>query len=57
MYTDFLKNNMQWRMKPISEEKILAFYQLRKKVNIQVIAHASYLINLAASCKDKRKNL
>lgn len=44
----FVKNNMQWFAKPLSEADALAFtdHPLREKLGI-VIAHAGYLINLA----------
>jgi deoxyribonuclease-4 len=43
----FVKNNMQWFAKPLSEEEIAAFTQhpLRSRLKM-VIAHAGYLINL-----------
>ncbi len=44
----FVKNNMQWFAKPLSEEIVAAFTQhpLRSRLGA-VIAHAGYLINLA----------
>jgi len=43
----FVKNNMQWFAKPLSQEEVLAFttHPLRAKLG-PVIAHAGYLINL-----------
>lgn len=43
----FVKNNMQWFAKPLSDEEVTAFIQhpLRNKLGA-VIAHAGYLINL-----------
>lgn len=45
----FVKNNMQWFAKPLSEDVVTAFTQhpLRSRLK-SVIAHAGYLINLAA---------
>ena len=43
----FVKNNMQWLAKPLSEEEISAFlnHPLRTRLGA-IIAHAGYLINL-----------
>ncbi len=43
----FVKNNMQWFAKPLSQEEVLAFttHPLRAKLG-PVMAHAGYLINL-----------
>lgn len=49
----FTKSNRQWHAKPLKKEEIEAFLQVRKETpRIQsVVAHASYLINLAAPDK------
>ena len=45
----FVKNANQWKAKPIPAEEIAAFAAERRRTGIQpVIAHASYLINLAS---------
>lgn len=45
----FTKSASQWRAKPLTEEDCLRFKQARKEQNIeQVVAHDSYLINLAS---------
>lgn len=43
----FVKNNMQWFVKPFSDEEVNGFLQhpLRNKLKM-IIAHAGYLINL-----------
>lgn len=50
----FISSNRSWDIKPISEEKKNLFL-LNKPENIVVIAHASYLINLASIKKDHLK--
>lgn len=45
----FTKNNSQWAAKPLTDEDCAAFADRRARSrNIPVLAHASYLINLAA---------
>lgn len=44
----FTKSNRQWTQKQLSKEEIKAFLEQKSKTKIQVIAHASYLINLAS---------
>jgi deoxyribonuclease-4 len=43
----FVKNNMQWFAKPLSESEVLAFthHPLRERLG-SIVAHAGYLINL-----------
>ena len=46
----FTKSNRQWAAKKISEEESTSFKEALKKSSVQAImAHATYLINLAAS--------
>jgi deoxyribonuclease IV len=47
----FVKNNMQWFAKPISEAEIAAFRSYPEKPQI-VFGHTSYLINLATNRED-----
>jgi len=44
----FLKNQVQWRGKPLRPEEVREFKRLRQETGIHtVFAHATYLINLA----------
>jgi deoxyribonuclease-4 len=46
----FVKNNMQWFARPLAREEIFAFLEHRQRGELlSVFAHASYLINLAAT--------
>jgi deoxyribonuclease-4 len=47
----FVKNNMQWVAKPLTETDLAAFHQFPDKPSV-VFGHTSYLINLAASNAD-----
>ena len=52
----FTKSNRQWQAKPITQEEANLFKETLKKTNIQyVMAHASYLINLASD-KEATRN-
>jgi deoxyribonuclease IV len=52
----FLKNNMQWRAKPIAPEEAQRFHARRGETGIApVFAHSSYLINLAATNPQVRR--
>jgi deoxyribonuclease-4 len=45
----FVKNQMQWKAKPLTEEDVAAFKKARKETGIKtVVAHDSYLINLGS---------
>ena len=45
----FTKNQQQWRAKPLEPEEIALFRQHADRLGFrQIVAHASYLINLAA---------
>jgi deoxyribonuclease-4 len=45
----FLKNQVQWRGKPLLNDEIREFKRLREETGILIVfAHATYLINLAA---------
>lgn len=49
----FTKSNRQWRSKSISKDQAHLFKQTQKKLGIkEVVAHASYLINLASTNKE-----
>ncbi len=46
----FVKNNMQWFARPLARDDIRAFLEHRQRSELLAIfAHASYLINLAAT--------
>ena len=52
----FTKNSNQWKGKPVTGEEAGRFKALRKKSDIrQVIAHDSYLINLASGDPELRE--
>ena len=45
----FVKNQMQWKAKPLTEEDVVAFKKAQKETGIKtVVAHDSYLINLGS---------
>ncbi len=45
----FVKSNRQWKAKPLTDEDVQRFRQRQAETNIEpVVAHASYLLNLAA---------
>ena len=46
----FVKNNMQWFARPLSDEEIRAFLEHPQRREVtSIFAHANYLINLAAT--------
>src|SRR5438874_4908946 len=46
----FTKNASQWRARPLPDEEIAAFQQAARDTGIgPIVAHASYLINVATS--------
>jgi len=52
----FLKNSNQWKAKVLTEEDRLLFEEARKSSGIRsILAHDSYLINLASPDRDLRK--
>ncbi len=55
----FTKNNNQWRAAPLTEREIRAYKTNRQRTGIDpILAHDSYLINLASPDKDlHRKSL
>lgn len=55
----FTKNNNQWRAAPLTEREIRAYKTNRERTGISpILAHDSYLINLASPDKDlHRKSL
>ncbi|NLI95375.1 MAG: deoxyribonuclease IV [Synergistaceae bacterium] len=54
----FTKNQLQWKAPPISPSQGIAFLKALRESGIrQVVAHASYLINLAAEGDQRRRSL
>jgi endonuclease IV len=52
----FVKNQRQWRAKPLGDEQVKAFFEAKSKSTINpIIAHASYLLNLAAPSQAVRE--
>lgn len=52
----FTKSNRQWNAQPITQDVAILFKETLKKTNITyVMAHASYLINLASDKKETRE--
>lgn len=52
----FVKNQRQWRAKPLAEEQINAFFAAKAESAVRpIIAHASYLLNLAAPSEAVRE--
>ncbi|MGC8662985.1 MAG: deoxyribonuclease IV [Thermoplasmata archaeon] len=50
----FTKNQRQWIAKPLNMDDVLAYIENIRKFNIKItVAHASYLINLAAPDQEK----
>jgi deoxyribonuclease-4 len=46
----FVKNNMQWFARPLTQEEIRTFLEHRQRRELlSIFAHANYLINLAAT--------
>jgi deoxyribonuclease IV len=52
----FLKNQRRWAARPLAAEDVAAFAAARRRTAVRhVFAHASYLINLAASSSAARR--
>jgi len=46
----FVKNNMQWFARPLTRDEVRAFVEHRQRAELlSIVAHANYLINLAAT--------
>jgi len=56
----FVKNQRQWKAKPLSDEQLSAYHAAAKSTGLApVVAHASYLINLASpdeAAREKSRN-
>ena len=54
----FVRNQVQWKVKPLDDKDILRFKETREKLKIKnVVAHASYLINLAGKEEVREKSI
>ena len=54
----FLRNQMQWKSRPLGAEAVTQFKRVRKAVGIAaVVAHGSYLVNLAGLAPIRRKSI
>ena len=54
----FLRNQRQWRAAPLRQEAVAEFRKTRRRLKIRpVVAHASYLINLAGAGWVRRRSL
>ena len=54
----FVRNQRQWACPPLSEQAVLAFRSLRRRLGIApVVAHGSYLLNLCGRPLVRRKSI
>ncbi len=54
----FVRNQRQWRASPLSAEAIATFVEVRRRLKIApVVAHGSYLVNLAGKADVRRKSV
>lgn len=54
----FVRNQVQWKVKPLDEKDIIKFKATRDSLKIKnVVAHASYLINLAGKAEVREKSI
>ncbi len=52
----FVKNQRQWQAPPLTDDQIATFRSTQQRTGLSpVVAHASYLLNLASPEKDKRQ--
>ena len=52
----FVKNQRQWNAKPLTDEQVSAYKSAERRTGLRpVIAHASYLLNLASPKAESRK--
>ncbi len=52
----FVRNQRQWRASPLTDEQVAAFDAARRETGLDpVVAHASYLLNLASPDRAMRK--
>lgn len=54
----FVRNQLRWRAPPLGEEAVAAFRRAQRKLRIRpLVAHGSYLINLAGAGPVRRRSL
>jgi deoxyribonuclease IV len=54
----FVRNQVQWRVPPLSEESVERFRAARRRAGIsRVVAHGSYLVNLAGLRDVRRRSI
>ena len=54
----FVRNQLRWRARPLGREAVAAFRRARRRLGIgPVVAHGSYLINLAGRGAVRRRSL
>jgi deoxyribonuclease IV len=54
----FLRNQVQWRAKPLEDSAVEKFRQTRAETDIEyIVAHASYLVNLAGKPAVRDKSI
>jgi deoxyribonuclease-4 len=54
----FVRNQVQWRVPPLSDERVALFRRTRRRLGIRpVVAHGSYLVNLAGRQTTRRRSI
>ena len=54
----FLRNQVRWKASPLRDEAVEKFRKTREELTIgPVVAHASYLVNLAGQAEVRRKSI
>jgi len=54
----FVRNQVQWKFSPLSERAVALFRRARRRLAISpVVAHASYLVNLAGSGEVRERSI
>ena len=54
----FVRNQLQWRAPPLTDEAVAEFRRTRRRLGIApVVAHGSYLVNLAGRYAVRRKSI
>jgi len=54
----FVRNQVQWRVPPLDDEQVAVFRRTRRRLGIRpVVAHGSYLVNLAGDEPVRRRSM
>lgn len=54
----FVRNQVQWKCRALSEEAVESFLATRRQVDVKkIVAHASYLVNLAGNSEVRPKSI